>query len=113
MAVEYTSTSRDGTGHTPVPLSRKAFQRGLPHRVGAIEDQIDAHDRRLDDCVCRLIAVEKRPMAGPDPILEAKIDGLIATVEQLSAQLQRIDKRSLQSRRRLAVIADQVADQLT
>jgi hypothetical protein len=46
--------------HQPLPQSRRAFQRGLPLRLGAAEDQLDGHDQRLDDLVIRIAAIEAR-----------------------------------------------------
>jgi hypothetical protein len=78
------------------PLSHKAFHRGLPRRVGNIEDQLEVHERQIEDLVSRLTTLEAR----------------VATVDHLDERVRRLDRRSLRSSRKLAVLADQVEDRL-
>jgi hypothetical protein len=49
MAAQVVLTSRIGNGHAPAWWSRKAFNRSLPWRIGALEDQVDAQEQRLGD----------------------------------------------------------------
>ena len=74
MAVQIVPTSRNGNGHAVFPLSRKAFHRSLPGRFGVVEDTLETMERRLDDFICRLTAIEQRPVAVSDPGLEARLD---------------------------------------
>jgi hypothetical protein len=54
------STSRNDNGNGPLPLSRRAFVRSLPRRVGGLEDQIEACELRLDAGDALLAKVEAR-----------------------------------------------------
>jgi hypothetical protein len=114
MAADYVPLNpRNGNGHMPFPTSRKAFNRGLPRRVGSIEDQVDDHDRRLDAVVSRLTAVESRSVAtGSDPGLAVRMATIVEIADRLAGRLSRTNKRSTRSRRKLAVITDQIAAQL-
>jgi hypothetical protein len=47
-------------GHLALSQSKRAFQRSLPGRLAAAEDQLDGHDHRLDDLVIRVAAIEAR-----------------------------------------------------
>ena len=47
-------------GHLARSQSKRAFQRSLPGRLTAAEDQLDGHDHRLDDLVIRVAAIEAR-----------------------------------------------------
>jgi len=110
MAVQIVPTSRNGNGHAVFPLSRKAFHRSLPGRFGVVEDTLETMERRLDDFICRLTAIEQRPVAVSDPGLEARLDNLVEIVTRMAVRVERVDRRSARSRRRVAAIADQLAD---
>ena len=115
MEIFLPSEYRNVNGHAGFPmLSRKAFYRVLPRRVGAIEDALDAQARRVDELICRLATVEVKPQATTsDPALTARFDNLVAIVAKLAERVEHIDRRSLRSRRKVAAIADQITDQLT
>jgi hypothetical protein len=83
---------RNGNGHTPLPLSKRAFQRALPHRLGGVEDHLDAQERRVDELVSRLAAIEAR---SDDTALQARVD----LVEQV-VDLLRLVLGKRRSRRR-------------
>jgi hypothetical protein len=92
MAIDLDQVARKGNGHTPLPLSRRAFQRALPHRVGSIEDDLDGHERRMDELAYRLAAIEAR---SEDTTLSARVD----LVEQI-VDLVRLVLGKRRSRRR-------------
>lgn len=92
MAIDLEQVVRNGNGHTPLPLSRRAFQRALPHRVGSIEDHLDGHERLMDELVSRLAAIEAR---SEDMTLSARVD----LVEQV-VDLLRLVLGKRRSRRR-------------
>jgi len=79
-------THAKGNGHA-FPISRKAFNRGLPRRVGAIEDL-------LDNVALRLTAVEAQPAA----TASVEADNAVEIIARLMERL-----RSKRSRRRLSV----------
>jgi hypothetical protein len=133
---EIVSTTSNGNGHAGFPLSRKAFHRGLPRRVGAIEDELDAQEsrsdgieRRVDLLVCRLTAIEKRPPSiVSDPALTAQFGNIIEAIVWLADQMRLRNSRGqfirsganadsrgrrLAQSRRVASIVNQVADPRT
>jgi hypothetical protein len=71
MAMHVQQQHLNGNGHMPLPQSKRAFQRALPHRVGSIEDHLDGHERRMDELVSRLAAIEAR---SEDMPLSARVD---------------------------------------
>jgi hypothetical protein len=77
-----------------LPLSRRAFQRALPLRLGSIEDHLDIHEQRVDKLVARLAAIEAH---AEDKDLRARVDLIEKIVDLLKLAL---GKR--QSRRRTA-----------
>jgi hypothetical protein len=97
MAAEYVApTVNGGNGYCPYPVSRKTLLRGLPRRLGTLEDQLDHCDRRLDANDFQIAA------------FQARLANLVEIVECMAQQLRRVDRRSARSRRRVAVIADRV-----
>jgi hypothetical protein len=80
-----TNSRPNGNGHSPFPLSRRAFRRGLPKRLGAVEDGLetqesrnDAIEKRVDLLVCRLTAIEKQPPAiASDPALGNFVEAIV------------------------------------
>jgi hypothetical protein len=60
MAVNLEHPHLSGNGRLPLPLSKRAFQRALPHRLGGVEDHLDAQKQRVDELVSRLAAIEAR-----------------------------------------------------
>jgi hypothetical protein len=129
MAGQIVANLRNGNGHADFPLSRKAFHRGLPKRVGAIEDGLDAHERRVDELVCRLTAIEKQPPSiASDPALTTRFENFAEAVVWLADQMRPRNGRGQFTRssadtesrgRRLArlrcaaAIINQFADRLT
>jgi hypothetical protein len=77
--------------------------RSAPARIGLLEDQLEALAERLPD----------PKTDGLDRTNEVRIDNLAEIVGRLAKRLDRIDKRSARSRRKLAVITDQVADTIS
>jgi hypothetical protein len=75
------STSRNGNGYQPAPLSRKAFFRSVPRRLGAIEDAVDIQETRMNEVVCRLTSLEVRPAVPvPDPATRVILDFVTAVL---------------------------------
>ena len=102
QATSLTSGRGNGNGTYPAPMSRRAFIKSAPGRLGVLEDQVEAVELQLDAIVKRL----------PDPVraaaIEARLNNLVDTVARLTERVKRVENRSLRSRRKLAVIADQV-----
>jgi hypothetical protein len=92
MAIDLDQVVRKGNGHTPLPLSRRAFQRALPHRVGSIEDHLEDLERRLDELASQLAAIA---VLSEDMTLSARA----ALVEQV-VELIRLVLGKRRSRRR-------------
>jgi hypothetical protein len=93
----------NGHGSDAFPVSRKALLRHLPRRLGALEDQIEACEQRVNAIA--------GPAAGMETtVLTVRLDNLVDAVSRLSEQVRRIDRRSARSRRRVAVIADQLTE---
>jgi hypothetical protein len=89
----------------PVPMSRRAFFNAAPCRIGVLEDQVETHEVRLD-AISGLLGSEAR-----DPrtaAIETRLDNLVEIVGCLAARLDRIDKRSARSRRKVAALVDRV-----
>ena len=97
---------RNGNGaRFPAPTSRRAFIKSAPRRLGTIEDQLEAHEHRLD-AISGLLGSEAR-----DPrtaAIETRLDNLVEIVGCLAARLDRIDKRSARSRNKVAALVDRV-----
>jgi hypothetical protein len=97
---------RNGNGaRFPAPISRRAFLNAAPHRIGVLEDQVEALGTRLD-AIDRSVNSEAR-----DPrtaAVETRLNNLVEVVGRLTARLDRIDKRSAQSRRKVAALVDRV-----
>jgi len=108
MANQVVVNRPNGNGHAIFPLNRKAFHRSLPRRLVTVEDTLDEQQQRLDDFVCRLTTVEQKRVASPG--IEARVNNVSDIVIRLAACVGRIDRRSARSRRKIAVIADQLAD---
>jgi hypothetical protein len=106
-----TATAGNGNGTAyPAPTSRRAFVRSAPGRIGALEDQIEAHELRLDAIADQLPDPDLcAQLTAADQLLIARIDNLVETVEHLTKSLKRIDRRSLRQHRKLAAMAAQVA----
>jgi len=100
-------TSPNGNGQSAYPLSRRAFARGLPRRIAAIEDQFANQAQRLDAGDALLARVETR-LDAIEAALTARVDNLAEHTVRIDARTRRIDQRSLRSRRRVAVIAHQI-----
>jgi hypothetical protein len=95
---------RNGNGF-PAPTSRRAFLNAAPHRIGVLEDQVEALGTRLD-AIDRSVNSEAR-----DPqtaAVETRLDNLVEIVGRLAARLNRIDTRSARSRRKVAALVDRV-----
>jgi hypothetical protein len=111
---EIVSTSRIGNGNGSVPLSRRAFVRGLPRRMGGIEDAVEAVEQRLDANEALFAKIEARldardrAIATTEAAFEVRLRNFIGVINGLAVTVRRIDRRSVRSRRRLAVIADQL-----
>jgi hypothetical protein len=130
MADHVVATSPNGNGHI-FPLSRKAFNRGLPRRVGAIEDALDAqerrgdsHERRVDELVCRLTAIEEQPSSTASERFENFVEAVVWLADQMRprngrGQFIRSSADAASGGRRLArvrwaaAIVNQFADRLT
>jgi hypothetical protein len=115
-------------GNGRYPLSRRDFERSLPRRMAVLEENINSCELRFDGGDILLAAIEARldgldiaieHLAGrlndvrpvipvPDLSAAVRIGNLVEIVSHLSEQVRRIDRRSAKSRRRVAVIADQV-----
>jgi uncharacterized coiled-coil protein SlyX len=92
---------RNGNGNGyPAPTSRKAFLRSAPARIGLVEDRVEVHEHRVDAIAACVSETYER------------IDNLTKAIARLTERLDRIDRRSARSRRKLAVVVDQVADSL-
>jgi hypothetical protein len=92
-----------GNGHGTFPVSRKTLLRHLPRRLGTLEDQVESCERRLSEIAGSAASTELTALA-------VRFDNLAEIVGRLTATVRRIDRRSARSRRRVAVIADQLAD---
>ena len=109
---------RNGNGKVyPAPTSRRAFIKSAPGRIGALEDQVEKHTLRLDAITDRLpdsVADEACFVELDDRIdtrattIEVRLENLVDIVGRLTERLKRVEARSLRSRRKLAVVADQV-----
>ena len=91
-----TTPSSHGNGHNP-PLSRRAFMRSVPPRLNVLEDQVDACVQRLDGVTGQRTAAEVA--------LTIRFDNFIEHFGRLAKQLQRADRRSLRTQRRLSALA--------
>jgi hypothetical protein len=98
--VQVPSNGNNGSIH-PEPMSRRVFIRFAPRRIGVLEDQVD-------DAVCRIAALETKPSA--DPALAARVDNLVEEVTRLTEKVKLVDRRSARSRRKMATIADYLAE---
>jgi hypothetical protein len=68
------------TARTTCPLlSRRAFQRALPHRLGGVEVILDTQERRVEKIDSRLTAME--PRADNAVLTAQNIEGIIELVQ--------------------------------
>jgi hypothetical protein len=80
MAIDLHQRVRNGNGngHMPLPLSKRAFHRSLPFRLGGVENLLDGHDQRLNEIFTRLGALEARSentdLAASVDIVEGMLD---------------------------------------
>lgn len=91
-------TQGNGSVHIE-PTSRRAFLRSAPPRIGHLEDQVERQGRRLN----LLVGVIPR-VAG----ILVRLDALAEENERLRERVRLLDGRSKRSRRKVAVLADQV-----
>jgi hypothetical protein len=120
----------NGNGGFPAPTSRRAFLKSAPRRIGALEDQFESLENRLD-AIAELLGSETRAVSfevrlnNMSEVVQrltkrfdridtavaafgARFGNLVEIVGKLTNRLGCIDKRSARSRRKLAVMADQV-----
>jgi hypothetical protein len=57
---ELHQTSVKSNGHLAPPLSRRAFQRSLPGRLGVLEQHLGDHEEQFDEFIARLRVLEAR-----------------------------------------------------
>jgi hypothetical protein len=83
----------NGNGHSRPQLSRKSLMRALPAQLDIIDNRLADNNGRIAELLRRVTALEGR-------------------VQPIAARLQRLDRRSLRFRKKLAIVVDHVEEQI-